>query len=46
MSRINKVVAMRKLIIYNLAYFVAGSVRGALLLLSILFCVTLLEGEY
>lgn len=46
MSNINKVLTMRELIIYNLAYFMAGSVRGALLLLCILFCVTVLEGEY
>lgn len=45
MNKIDKGPAMRDLILYSLAYFVAGSVRGTLLLLAIIFCATILGGE-
>lgn len=46
MSKIDKVLAMRKCIIYDLACFVAGSVRSTLLLLAIIFFATVLGGRY
>lgn len=46
MSKLGKVLAMRKLINYNLACFVAGSVRDTLLLLSIIIFATVLGGRY
>lgn len=45
-SKIDEVSAFRDLIIYNLAYFVAVSFKGTLLLLSVIFCTTVLGGEY
>lgn len=46
MSKIDKVLALRELIIYNQACLVAVSVRDTLLLLSVIFCATFLGGEY
>lgn len=46
MSKIDKDSIMRELVMYNPAYFVAGSMRGTLLLLPIIFWATALGDEY
>lgn len=44
MSKIDKVTAMKELIVYNLAYFTAGSMRGTLFRSSVIFFVIILGG--